>query len=391
MKTFNLVANMSRYRIHNVALVICLMMSMLLFNACDSRLPQAGPEYTFSSIDTSRSFIRLLFAGDAMQHDRQLEWAYDSVSRQYCYDNNFYYLRSYIADADLAFVNLETTLPGCDYAGYPKFRTPDTYLEALSDAGFDVFTLANNHILDSGKKGMKRTLERLGNRPHCGAYMDTLQRRLEYPLILNIDDLKIAFFNATYGTNQLVPEPNTCVNYIETEQLLLDMEASLEDTTIDLRVISIHWGDEYQLYHNPLQLGVAQWLADLGFDLIIGGHPHVVQDQEILTASDGRRVPVVYSLGNLISNQRRLHCNGGLMVTVDIDRLSHKIMRLDYIPVYVHMGEFGPQTDYFCLPATDYIEGKLPYTIESDSLQEDCMIFYNNAITRMGEPLILQE
>lgn len=379
--------NYSRRFAHFLLCALCLL--SLTFSACSKPLPQAGPEYFFTSNDTSRSFIRLLFAGDAMQHDRQLEWAYDSVSKQYLYDNNFLYLRPYLSDADLAFVNLETTLPGCQYAGYPKFRTPDSYLEALSNAGFDVFTLANNHILDSGKKGMKRTLQRLGNRPHCGAYMDTTQRRKEYPLILNIDDLKIAFFNATYGTNQLVPEPNTCVNYIETEQLLLDMEASLLDTTIDLRVISIHWGDEYQLYHNPLQKGVAQWLADLGFDLIIGGHPHVVQDQEILTASDGRQVPVVYSLGNLISNQRRLNCNGGLMVTVDIDRLTHQIIRLDYIPVYVHMGDFGPDKDYFCLPTADYLEGKIPYTIPTDSLIEDFTIFNNNAHLRMGEPLIL--
>ncbi len=363
----------------------------LLLLATSTLSAQYRRDHYFQSENPDRNVIRLLFAGDAMQHSPQFEWAYNPETRQYEYEANFRYLRPYINDADLRFVNLETTLPGSKYAGYPKFRSPDSYLEALSEAGFQVFTLANNHILDSGKKGMQRTLKRLDDRPHCGAYMDTLQRRLEYPLILHIDNMKVAFFNATYGTNQLNPEPPTCVNYIETEQLLLDLEESMQDSTIDLRVISIHWGDEYQLKHNPLQQGVAQWLADLGIDLIIGGHPHVVQDQEILTAKDGRKVPVVYSLGNLISNQRRLHCNGGLMVTVDIDRNTKKITEVNYIPVYVHKGYINDEKDYFCIPSADYIDGKLPFIIQNDSLQEDLRIFHRNAVARMGNKMVIPQ
>lgn len=349
----------------------------------------APKEYNFPQKDITKSYIRLLFAGDAMQHEPQLTWAYDAQTKQYIYEPNFRYLRPYLQDADINIVNFETTLPGSKYAGYPRFRSPDSYLEALSEAGFQVFTLANNHVLDSGREGLKRTLKRLGDRPHTGAWLDTIQRREEYPQIWHINGMKIAFFNCTYGTNQITPVPPTYVNYIETEELLLDMEASLLDSTIDLRIISIHWGDEYQLYHNPLQRGIAQWLADLGFDLIIGGHPHVVQDQEILTAKDGRLVPVVYSLGNLISNQRRLNCNGGLMVTVDIDRKNKKIHYINYVPVYVHKGYWGKEKNYFCLPTQDYLDGRLPYKIQSDSLRKDLILFDKNSHKRMGEPLTI--
>lgn len=354
--------------------------------------PAVDPHYEFLLKDTSRDFVQVLFAGDAMQHDVQLTWAYDSTDKQYHYDANWRYLQPLIQKADINVVNLETTLSGAPYTGYPKFRTPDSYFTSLCDAGFEVFTLANNHILDGGRKGLERTLDQIGQVAHCGAYRDTSYRAKEYPLILTCAGIKIALFNATYGTNQLFPTVPNYVNYIETEELLLDMEKSKLDTSIDLRVIYIHWGDEYVLYHNPLQGGVAQWLADLGFDLIIGGHPHVVEDQSVLTSKDGRKVPVVYSLGNLISNQRRLNCNGGLIVTVNISRSTHKITQIDYAPVYVHKGLWGTEKDYFCLPTDDYLGGKLPYTLPSDSLENDLRLFHKNSVDRMGvRPVVVYE
>ena len=298
----------------------------------------AQRHHSFPLKDSTRQYVRLLFAGDAMQHSVQFKWAWDAKNRQYDYEPNFRYLRPYLADADVSVVNFETTLSGKPYSGYPKFRTPDAFLHALADAGFQIFALANNHILDGDKRGMLRTLKKLSPYPNMGAYRDTTERREQYPLILHVDDMKIALFNATYGTNGLVPVWPTCVNYIETEQLEIDLANSLKDTTIDMRIMYIHWGTEYQLQHNAFQKGVGQWLADLGIDLIIGGHPHVVQDHGVLTAADGRQVPVVYALGNLVSNQRWEDSNGGIMTTVDIDRETHKIVAIDFIPVYVHKG-----------------------------------------------------
>ena len=343
--------------------------------------------HNFLLKDSTQSVVRLLFAGDAMQHSTQFKWAWDSKMKQYDYEPNFRYLRPYLAKADISVVNLETTLSGKPYGGYPRFRTPDAFFDALVDAGFQVFSLANNHILDGDKKGMQRTLKVLSAYPNMGAYRDTAERREQYPLILHVDGMKIALFNVTYGTNGLVPVWPNCVNYIETEQLEIDMAKTMKDTTIDLRIMYIHWGTEYQLHHNAYQQGVGQWLADLGIDLIIGGHPHVVQDYGVLTAADGRRVPVVYSLGNLVSNQRWEHSNGGVMATVDIDRETRKIVSIDFIPVYVHKGALMKERrNYYCIPTTDYLQGELPFTLPNDSLEQDLRLFHRNTIERLGSP-----
>ena len=126
-------------------------------------------------------------------------------------------------------------------------------------------------------------------------------------------------------------------------------------------------------------------MADLGIDLIIGGHPHVVQDHGILTAADGRQVPVVYALGNLISNQRWEDSNGGIMTTVDIDRETHKIVSIDFIPVYVHKGSLmNERRNYYCVPTVDYLRGDLPFTLPNDSLEQDLRLFHSNTTKRLS-------
>lgn len=356
-----------------------LMLATLLATIC-----VAQSQHHFAKKDSTRSFVRLLFAGDAMQHTTQYLWAWDKASRQYNYEQNFRYLRPYLKDADISVVNFETTLAGKPYGGYPQFSTPEAYFEEMLDAGFQIFTLANNHVVDRGPKGMKRTLKKMNPAPCLGAYLSSKQREEQYPLIMHIDGMKIALFNATYGTNQLLPVAPHNVNYIETEQLEIDLAKSLKDTTIDLRVMYIHWGTEYQLHHNAYQQGVGQWLADLGIDLIIGGHPHVVQDYEVLTAADGRKVPVIYSLGNLISNQRWENSNGGIMAIVDIDTQTRKIIAFNYIPVYVHKGSLmNERRNYYCIPTTDYLQGKLPFSLPNDSLEQDLRLFHQNTIERL--------
>lgn len=357
------------------------LVSFLLLTSWTAR---AEGHHTFVVKDTTRSYVRLLFAGDAMQHSTQYKWAWDKQTRRYDYEPNFRYLRPYLAEADINMVNFETTLSGKPYGGYPRFRTPDAFFYELVDAGFQIFSVANNHILDGDKRGTRRTLKKLAPYPTIGAYLDTTHRSQNYPLILHIDEMKIALFSVTYGTNQLVPVAPTCVNYIETEQIEIDLARSLKDTTIDLRIMYIHWGTEYELHHNAFQQGLGQWLADWGIDLIIGGHPHVVQDYEVLTASDGRRVPVMYALGNLISNQRWEDSNGGIMATVDIDRQTHEIVAINYIPVYVHKGSLlNERRNYYCIPTTDYLNGQLPFILPNDSIEAELRLFHNNTANRI--------
>lgn len=365
-----------------------------LFVVC-STLLHAQKVHQFEVKDNSNDYVRILFAGDAMQHSPQFKWAWDEKTRNYNYEPNFRYLQPYLDGADVNIVNVETTFPGSKYSGYPQFRSPDDFFHAMINAGFDIFALANNHVNDSGQKGLQRTLKIMSAYPSMGAYINLKHREDTYPIILHVGGLKIALFNATYGTNQLLPVAPNMVNYIETEQIEIDMAKSLKDSTIDLRIMFIHWGTEYQLHHNAYQQGVAQWLADLGMDVIIGSHPHVVQDMQVLESADGREVPVVYSLGNLVSNQRWENSNGGVMALLDIDRYTKEVYDLQLVPYYVHKGRLPGEGDpsypntanYYCIPTSDYIQEKLPFVLD-ETAESELMLFHQNTLQRLGEELI---
>lgn len=341
--------------------------------------------------------LSLLFAGDAMGHDPQFQWAYNPQTDTYNYEPNFRYVMPYINKSDLAIVNLEVTLGGKPYSGYPTFSTPDSYKDALVNCGFDVIELANNHILDRGKRGLERTLDKVADCPNVGAYRDSADRAERYPLILELQGLRIALFNVTYGTNGFFPVKPNIVNYIDTAQIAADLH-SLEGKDIDMKIMSIHWGDEYVTKAIPKQRELARWLANQGFDLIIGGHPHVVEDAEYLTVTRVRdnkevqvQVPVLYSLGNLISNQRRLNTNGGIMVKIDIQRDNAEIKNVSYLPCYVHKGTISykknekniTEKHFFLLPTTDYLEGKLPFKLDEEA-EKALRIFHKNTTERLS-------
>ena len=347
--------------------------------------------------------LSLLFAGDAMGHEPQFQWAYNPQTGTYNYEPNFRYVTPYINKSDLAIVNLEVTLAGKPYSGYPTFSTPDSYKDALVNCGFDVITLANNHILDRGQRGMERTLDLVSDCPNAGAYKDSADRANRYPLILELQGLRIALFNVTYGCNGFFPVKPNIVNFIDTAQIAADLR-SIEDKDVDMKIMSIHWGDEYVTKAIPKQREMARWLAEQGFDLIIGGHPHVVEDAEFLRVTRVRdnkevevEVPVLYSLGNLISNQRRLNTNGGIMVRIDIRRNDASIAKVSYLPCYVHKGTISYKKDgnkitekhFFLLPTPDYLAGKLPFKLDAEA-EKALRIFHNNTTERLANLPVMQ-
>jgi poly-gamma-glutamate synthesis protein (capsule biosynthesis protein) len=128
----------------------------LVANNCTVAQQVATDTSVHTSIDTTE--ITLLFAGDVMGHMPQLNSAYDSSTGRYDFNPVFGPVKSLITEADLALANLETTLAGPPFAGYPQFSAPDSLATALKNAGFDILVNANNHCLDRGKKGMERTI-----------------------------------------------------------------------------------------------------------------------------------------------------------------------------------------------------------------------------------------
>ena len=166
----------------------------------------------------------LYFAGDAMQHIAQIESAHQADG-SYSYSNCFTLVKEQISEANLAICNLEVTLGGKPYRGYPQFSAPDEFAIALKDAGFDIMLTANNHCLDRGSKGLIRTLDILDSLgiAHVGTYRNQEERDSLYPYITTTNGIRCAILNYTYGTNGITVNPPCIVNYIDTTQILKDI------------------------------------------------------------------------------------------------------------------------------------------------------------------------
>ena len=273
----------------------------------------------------------LLFVGDAMQHQAQIDNA-RQADGSWDYSGCFDGLKTTIEGADLAVVNLETPLGEKPHTGYPCFNAPAAWAEALRDAGFDLFLTANNHTLDRRDRGLKATIDSLDNRHlrHIGTYKDDAARKHAIPAVYDINNIRVGFLNYTYGTNGIVPGKDVRVDYIDPRKIAADIAAT-KAAGAELICVCMHWGNEYRLTPNAAQKEQARMLEELGADIIIGGHPHVVQPIEF---RDNRYHPhkkvfLAWSLGNFVSNMKTADTRGGLMVRVFLHRGDDGIARVD--------------------------------------------------------------
>ena len=281
--------------------------------AQESRILQGQPIDSIQS-DT----LTLLFAGDLMQHTGQIEAA--RTRNGYDYSSYFKYIKSEIERHDFAIGNLEVTLGGKPYTGYPAFSAPDEYLTAIKEAGFNVLLTANNHSLDRRKKGLERTIQLLDSLriPHTGTYINSKERERKSPLILEKKGFKVALLNYTYATNGIPVTAPNIVNYIDTTVIAEDI-ALCKTKNTDAIIACMHWGIEYQSLPSKEQKMLADWLLQKGVTHIIGSHPHVVQPMEVRQDSvTGNKHLVVYSLGNFVSNMSVRRTDGGIMVRMEL-------------------------------------------------------------------------
>ena len=265
----------------------------------------------------------LLFVGDALQHQAQLDKAIELGNGIYDYSDCFSLIAPDIKEADYAVVNLEVPLGGGpDYTGYPCFSAPDSYAQALKDAGFDLFLTANNHCLDRRDVAARRTLDALDSLKvdHTGTFRTRMERDSLVPLIKDINGFRVAFLNYTYGTNGIPPIDGMEVALIDTLQIKKEINLAKE-LEAEIIVATMHWGIEYVLLESNVQRKLADFLIDNGVDLIIGSHPHVVQPFKVVkNEKENKDVLVVYSLGNFISNMKTADTRGGALVRVTLGR-----------------------------------------------------------------------
>lgn len=272
------------------------------------------------SLLQSNDAVNLTFVGDAMQHTPQITAALTSGGH-YDYSRCFTHIEDDIRWADYAVANLECPLGGRPYSGYPAFSAPDEYAVQLQKSGFDLLLTANNHCMDRRHQGAERTIQVLDSlgMPHLGTYVSQEARRQQVPMLVNLKGIKFAFLCYTYGTNGIPVTGNVVVDLIDRARIAADI-ATARHAGAQVLCVCLHWGIEYQLQPVESQRTLADWLIEeQGVDLIIGGHPHVVEPMEMRHSNKwGKDVLLVYSLGNFISNQRDIDSRGGAMVKVSV-------------------------------------------------------------------------
>ena len=326
---------------------------------------ETGPR---GDLPLTYSEITLLSAGDVMYHNPQLYEAYDDATGEYDFSPTYQYVKNLVSSADYAVVNFECTTAGdaFEYSGYPSFNTPDSGMSVLKDTGFDMLLFANNHCYDTGHAGLIRTQENFGNFgfDYVGARPDTTGKTYR---TVDVKGVRLGILNSSddlsYGA---APGTVNGIAIAEGDGELMDLFnlsdldafysrasaaiADLKSRGADIIIYYIHWGEEYQLVHNEAQGAIAQKLCDLGVDVIIGGHPHVVQDAEVLTstADPSRKTLCFYSLGNYVSNQNRLtmdagweseYTENGLTVVLTIRKYSNgqtMVTNVEIVPTWVH-------------------------------------------------------
>lgn len=305
--------------------------------------------------DTTR--VSILFTGDIMQHDSQIAAAYDPVSKAYNYESCFKYINPVLQSADLTIGNLEVTLGGPPYKGYPQFSAPDQLATQLKTSGYDVLVTANNHCVDRGRKGLERTISILDTLGllHTGTFVDSIQRRSHHPMVIEKNGITFSLLNYTYGTNGIpIPFPSV-VNLIDTVIIKNDLAMAKAQHT-DAIIVFMHWGNEYQSLPNAFQKRLTELCFREGAKLVIGAHPHVVQPMEWNKERDKL---IAYSLGNFVSGQRPRYRDGGATVWVELEKIkkdsisSTSIKQAQYELQWIHKTS-GVKSQFFILPVRQF-------------------------------------
>ncbi|WP_322154817.1 CapA family protein [Paratractidigestivibacter sp.] len=240
------------------------------------------------------------------------------------YDALFDHVRDDIQALDLSMLDQETILGGesLEFSGYPSFNSPQEFADAEVAAGFDVILHANNHVLDRGMTGIESELsywrEHFPDTVVTGI-ADSAEAAAVVPVI-ELASHKVAVLNFTQDTNgiDLPSDAPWCTRMLTDEQVDSDFAAA-KAAGAEAIIVCPHWGEEYTEGPNDFQREWAQRFIDLGATVIFGNHPHVMQTCEWLEASDGRVVPVYWSLGNFVSTMSRMDSMIGGLARVIID------------------------------------------------------------------------
>lgn len=319
--------------------------------------------------------------GDLLMHKPVFDTCLQS-NGTYDFSSIFRYVKDIVSGLDYAIANLETTFGGDDYPyqGNPAFNCPDALIDSVVDTGYDMLLTANNHAGDTMASGITRTVEIIRGKGLTALGSQLNADEPKYAVV-DVNGIKIGMVcytwayssnGTSFSLNGLTPikdegQMNYFLNndpgklYTASEQILEQMKADGAEATM----MFIHWGVEYNIKENSLQDTMAQKLCDLGFDVIVGGHPHVVQPVDLLTSTvdPDHKTVVIYSLGNAVSNQRRDlmtlntgHTEDGAVFTVTFEKYADGgvyVADVNVMPTWVNLHSVDEKQEYNIVPLED--------------------------------------
>ncbi len=318
--------------------------------------------------------VSMVFAGDVIPHGSVLSAAK--------YDNGYDFSKalspvfSIIKDADLAVVNLETpVVKDKAPSGYPLFNAPAELIDGLKASGFDILNTTNNHSLDKRREGLIKTTDeilsknliQLGGKDNSGKNYR----------IVEVNGIKFAFSSYTFmynGMDASLPPDDPLLSRYNEKRAGEDF-VQMKGENPDFFICFIHWGDEYRTSPNESQQAAAKFLADLGYDLIVGMHPHVIQPIDEIKTEE-KTVSVAYSLGNFISGQRReklrtaLTEDGLILKCLFLKKGELKSVKASPVPLWVCAINDQGKKRYSVIPCEDYINGKIPLDLSESQKAE---------------------
>lgn len=306
--------------------------------------------------------INLVMVGDALIHSSIYQDA-KQADGSYDFKPMLEKIKPLVQEYDLKYYNQETILGGTELglSNYPRFNSPCEVGDAFVDAGFNLVSLATNHTMDKGETGVLNSLNYWKQQESvytAGSY-DSFEER-DRKVMKEINGIRYAFFSYTTWTNGLsTPSGKEYLNNVYSAELAkADIERVRNE--VDVVIVAMHWGTEYSTGVSPAQEEIANYLASLGVDIIIGAHPHVVEPIEFIG-----KTMVIYSLGNFISDQVGTERLTGLMVSVTIHKTKENGITTISLGqpqaqlLYTH-SVYGRKRNFKVYPYTELNETILP-------------------------------
>lgn len=300
----------------------------------------ANEEETTAKKQAVNSKVTIAAVGDNLIHNTLIA-AGEQEDGSLDYTSLYANIKPDIEKADIAVIDQETVLGGSsfEYTGYPVFNSPWEVGDAAIDAGFDIFACANNHIMDKGWAGIEKEIEYFSDKKVVQLGVNADERAYNQITYYEKNGITFSLLNYTYGTNGIpLPEDKPwCVNLLDKEKVTADIKEARANS--DVVIVFPHWGTENSHDISDYQREYVKLFSDLGVDIVIGCHPHVLQPVEWVTNdSTGKKMLVYYSLGNFISHQIELDqlCGGIAQITVEKHGDEIEISSAKLVPIVCH-------------------------------------------------------